>query len=228
MWKDVHRKTALTTTPKHLRLQTGQQNWHEKWISGTDSGSRFFPQPARRHQHPVFSLSPVTIPRYLVLAFCVSRCCLLVESGIGRPFEFCQNKMGEITYRRTCYLFAWVNQPSQRPFPSVNPRRNASDNPNKREREREKMWSLINVFFPRPPPQNSALDANDEKLRPHRIKQMHKEIALLLPIRRVCNSGQSWYVDLKTTILNLVSSDCEIMARVIPKWRNKITFFFFF
>jgi hypothetical protein len=34
MWKDVHRKTAsLTTTPKHLRLQTGQQ------ITDTKSGS---------------------------------------------------------------------------------------------------------------------------------------------------------------------------------------------
>lgn len=118
MWKDVHRKTApLTTTPKHLRLQTGQQK------TDTKSGSveqiqvqGFFPnQQSDTSTAPGFlSLSPVTISRYLV-AFCLG--VYIVESGIGRPFEFCQNKMGEITYRRTCYLFAWVNQflPSQRP-----------------------------------------------------------------------------------------------------------------
>ncbi len=91
MWKDVHRKTPLPwTTPKHLRLQTGQ-----KLTRKVDQWNRFrfkvFFQRARRHRTRFSTISPVNY--LLPISYSVlSRCWTNSWIGNRSAVWVCQNK----------------------------------------------------------------------------------------------------------------------------------------
>ena len=215
MWKDVHRKTQLPwTSPKHLQLQTGQ-----KLTRKVDQWNRFRFKVFSNMQgdtapcsiKSLLFASVTILSRYLIaFRLGVGR---IVESGIGRPFEFAKVmggiNMSERRHRCCCFSLGQFALPAANVIPElfVNSARNAADKTQTKERGKEKRCGRSSMF-PLPPqflPWMKMTRNRDQKI-------MHKEIALWLPIRNPCSQFRARISEKLNFNFVPVSSGCVMMA----------------